>query len=82
LLNLHKGKKPASIAQQAEVSLATVYNIAKRYKQAGKLPDALQERPRSGQPSKFNKVAEAHLAALTCSEPPQGLPVDLPLAGR
>lgn len=72
LLSLYGGKKPGTVAAETGVSLATVYNIANRYKQAGKLPDALQEKPRSGQPSKFDKAAEAHLTALACSEPPEG----------
>jgi putative transposase len=72
LLSLHAGKKPATVAAESGVSLATVYNVANRYKQAGKLQDALQEKARSGQPSKFDKAAEAHLTALACSEPPEG----------
>jgi transposase len=72
LLHLHRGNSPASVAQQAGVSLATVYNVANRYKQTEKLQDALEEKPRSGQPSKFDKAAEARLTALACSEPPEG----------
>jgi putative transposase len=72
LLSLHMGKKPATVAWESGVSLATVYNSANRYKQAAKLQEALKEKPRPGQPSKFDKAAEAHLTALACSEPPEG----------
>lgn len=72
LLSLHEGNKPAVIAEEAGVSVATVYNIANRYKQQGKLEAALQEKPRPGQPSKFDKAAQAQLTALACSEAPQG----------
>lgn len=72
LLSLHASKKPARVALESGVSLATIYNIANRYKQAAKLQDALKEKPRPGHPSKFDKATEAHLTALACSEPPQG----------
>lgn len=72
LLGLHQGVKAEQIALQAEVSLATVYNISARYRQSGKLADALEEKPRSGQPTKFSKAAQAQLTALACSEAPQG----------
>ncbi|GAB2583163.1 helix-turn-helix domain-containing protein [Spirosoma areae] len=33
---------------------------------------ALSEKPRPGQPSKFDKATQAHLTALVCSEAPDG----------
>ncbi len=72
LLGLHQGVNAEQIALQAGVSLATVYNITARYRQSGKLVDALEEKPRSGQPTKFSKAAQAQLTALACSEAPQG----------
>jgi transposase len=72
LLNLHAGKKPAVIAKEIGVSIATVYHIANRYRQQGKLEAALEEKPRPGQPSKFDRAAQAQLTALACSEPPEG----------
>jgi transposase len=72
LLHLHQGKKPAVIAKETGVSIATVYNIANRYRQQGKLEEALQEKPRPGQPSKFDRARQAQLTALACSEPPEG----------
>lgn len=71
LLGLHQGNKPSQVVQQVGVSLATVYNIAKRYEQEG-LDSALREKPRPGQPSKFDKALQAQLTALACSPAPEG----------
>ena len=72
LLGLHMGVKPHQVAGQVGVSLATVYNVAHRYQQSGKLEDALQEKPRSGQPTKFSQAAQAQLTAIACSQAPEG----------
>ncbi len=72
LLGLEQGLKPQQVAQQVGVSLATVYNITARYKESGQLAEALQEKPRSGQPTKFSKAAQAQLTALACSKAPEG----------
>jgi transposase len=71
LLSLHQGKHPKQVVEQVGVSLATVYNIAQRYKQEG-LEAALREKPRPGQPSKFDKALQAQLTALACSPAPEG----------
>nr|WP_185155635.1 helix-turn-helix domain-containing protein [Rudanella paleaurantiibacter] len=71
LLALQEGKTPAAVAQLVGVSPAMVYNIRNRYLAEG-LNVALSEKPRPGQPSKFDKAAQAHLTALACSEAPQG----------
>jgi transposase len=72
LLSLHDGLKPQEVTAKLGVSLATVYNIIARYKENSQLADALQEKPRSGQPTKFSKAAQAQLTALACSEARQG----------
>jgi transposase len=72
LLSLHNGLKPQEVASKVGVSLATVYNILARYKESSQLADALQEKPRSGQPTKFSKAAQVQLTALACSEAPEG----------
>lgn len=72
LLGLHQGNKPEQVVQQVGVSLATVYNIAQRYHQSGSLKSTLTEKPRPGQPSKFDKALQAQLTALACSPAPQG----------
>lgn len=72
LLGLHGGVKPSQLAGQVGVSLATVYNIRARYQESQQLAAALQEQPRSGQPTKFSQAAQAQLTAIACSEAPEG----------
>ena len=71
LLALHQGNTPPAVAQLVSVSSAMVYNIRNRYLAEG-LTAALSEKPRPGQPSKFDKAAQAHLTALACSQAPDG----------
>ena len=71
LLGLHQAETLAAICQQAQVSEATVYNVWTRYEQEG-LASALREKPRPGQPSKFDKALQAQLTALACSPAPEG----------
>lgn len=71
LLALQDGKAPSAVAQLVGVSPAMVYNIRNRYVAEG-LTVALSEKPRPGQPSKFDKATHAHLTALACSEAPNG----------
>lgn len=71
LLQLQQGKTPSAVAQLVSVSLAMVYNIRNRYQAEG-LTVALSEKPRPGQPSKFDKAAQAHLTAIACSQAPDG----------
>ncbi len=71
LLQLQQGKTPSAVAQLVSVSPAMVYNIRNRYLAEG-LTVALSEKPRPGQPSKFDKAAQAHLTAIACSQAPEG----------
>lgn len=71
LLQLQQGKSPSAVAQLVGVSPAMVYNIRNRYLAEG-LRVAMSEKPRPGQPSKFDKAAQAHLTAIACSEAPDG----------
>lgn len=71
LLQLHQGKTPTQVTSLVPVSEATVYNLRKRYLVEG-LTSALNEKPRPGQPSKFDKATQAHLTALACSQAPEG----------
>ncbi len=71
LLALQEGNTPSAVAQLVGVSPAMVYNIRNRYLAEG-LTVALSEKPRPGQPSKFDKATQAHLTALACSEAPDG----------
>ena len=72
LVSLHQGNKPEQVVQQVGVSLATVYNIAQRYESSGSLESVLTDKPRPGQPSKFDKALQAQLTALACSPAPEG----------
>lgn len=71
LLTLQEGKTPAAVAQLVSVSPAMVYNIRNRYLTEG-LTVALSEKPRPGQPGKFDKATHAHLTSLACSQAPDG----------
>lgn len=59
------------VAEAAMVCQGTVCNIKKRYFDGG-LERALHDLPRPGATPKIDGEVEAHLIALTCSEPPQG----------
>ena len=71
LLLLAAGQKVPQIAHQVGVSEATVYNVYHRY-EPGKLSQALEERPRPGQPAKVTPCLEAEVTRIACSEAPEG----------
>ncbi len=64
-------KPDAQIVESLGVCSPTVASIRKRFAQEG-LESALHERPRPGQPIKFDGKAKAHLTALACTDPPEG----------
>lgn len=70
LLHLDKGKQHRAIAEAVGVSLATVYNVHGRYL-SDKL-EALEEKPRPGQPRKVTPQVEAAVTRIACSQAPQG----------
>jgi len=53
------------------VDRKTIYRVRKNYHERG-LEQALQEKPRSGAPSKIDGRLEATLTMLACSDPPEG----------
>lgn len=62
----------AEVAEAAMVSISAVNAIKKRYMERG-LNRALYDKPRPGRPvTKMTGEVEAHLIALTCSDPPAG----------
>jgi transposase len=75
LLLLDRSQGEARTIQQvieaAMVSQGTIYNLKERYFGAG-LDRALYEKPRTGAKPKIDGEVEAHLIALTCSDPPEG----------
>jgi transposase len=75
LLLLDRGqgqkRKLHEIAEAMMTSPGTVSNVKRRYLEGG-LEHGLQDRPRPGAKPKIDGEVEAHLIALTCSEPPEG----------
>ena len=64
-------RKVREVVEAAMVSLGTVSNLKKRYFAEG-LGGALYEKSRPGAKPKIDGEVEAHLIALTCSDPPEG----------
>jgi transposase len=73
LLDRSQGEKRRikDVVEAAMVSQGTVSNLKKRYF-AGGLDGALYDKPRPGAKPKIDGEVEAHLIALTCSDPPEG----------
>lgn len=71
LLLLDKGEIGDSIAEKINVNRDTVYNVKRRYLEQG-LDVALSEKPRPGQPLKYNKKKKAEIIAYACTAPPKG----------
>lgn len=64
-------RKLQEIAAVMLTSMSRVCNIKKRYF-AGGLEESLYDRPRPGAQPKITGEVEAHLIAITCSDPPEG----------
>ena len=60
------------IAEALFICSDTVKEIRRRYVQGG-LEQALRDKPRPGRVPKITGDVEAHLIALACSEPPEGV---------
>lgn len=72
ILLLADERKPDSqIAEALAVAMSTIFEIRRRYAQEG-LEAALNERPRPGQPPKFDGKHRAKITALACSKVPKG----------
>jgi transposase len=69
LLKADEGWKDEQIVAALNCSDSTVERTRKRFVEGG-LPKALNEDPRPGAQRKLDGRGEAHLIALTCSEPP------------
>jgi transposase len=67
----HQGYKPQQVSSLLGISVPTVYNIRKRYREEG-LEQALTEKARPGQPRKVTAQVEAEITAIACSEAPDG----------
>ena len=71
LLAMGAGKARLVVQTEAGISANQYYCLKRRYLAAG-LADALEERPRSGQPPKVTAALEAKITSLACSEAPAG----------
>ena len=71
LLLLGAGKSRQVIEAELGISTSQYWRTRGRYL-AGGLAQALEERPRSGQPPKVTAALEAHITRLACSEAPAG----------
>jgi len=59
------------IANMLNITPKTVSKIKKRYLDEG-LDSALNDKPRSGQPEKYDVDKKTEIIALACSDPPEG----------
>lgn len=71
LLLANKGKRDVEIAEILSISRQTVARVKKKYVKEG-LESALKDKPRSGQPIKYDERKKAEIIALACSNPPEG----------
>ena len=71
LLAMGAGKSRLAVQTAAGISATQYYGLKRRYLSAG-LADALEERPRSGQPPKVTAALEAQITTLACSNAPAG----------
>ncbi len=71
ILMSENGYKDEDIAEILKVGVATIERVRKKFVLYG-LAEALNEKPRSGQPKKIIGKEEAFLIATACSDPPPG----------
>ena len=71
LLRMGAGGSASVVQVQAGISSTQYHRLKRRYLDGG-LTNALEERPRSGQPPKVTPTLEAHITRLACSELPTG----------
>jgi transposase len=71
LLLVNDGMKIKEIAKILGISRDTVTNIKKRYLAEG-LEATLHDKPRPGQPRKYDDEKITEIIALACTDPPKG----------
>ena len=71
LLLLDKGMKNIEISEILNISPDTVTNIKNKYLEGGK-DYAINDKPRTGQPKKYDVEKETEIIALACTDPPEG----------
>lgn len=73
LLLLSEGIGTREIAIKVDVVISTVYEIWNRYLEEGRNAEqAIEEKPRSGQPPKLTPDVKAQITIIACSDPPEG----------
>ena len=72
LLKTEEGWSAPQVAQALDVAEGTVFRIKRRFAEEG-LEGVLQDRPQARRYRKLEDRGEAHLIALACSEPPEGM---------
>lgn len=71
LLLADEGWETGTISKMVKVHRQRIWRIKKRYLKGG-LKSALEEKPRSGQPRKYNERHEAEIIAEACTSAPKG----------
>jgi len=71
LLLADEGWETDTIAKMVKVHRQRIWRIKKRFLKEG-LKSALEEKPRSGQPRKYNERHEAEIIAEACTSAPKG----------
>ena len=71
LLLSNDQKTDQEIANVLDTSLLTVHRVRKRYNEKG-LEGVLEDKARSGAPTKVDARVEAQLSMIACSDPPEG----------
>ena len=71
LLAMGAGQGAAAVQAEVGISVSQYHRLKGRYLGGG-LAQALEERPRSGQPPKVTPALEAQIIRLACSELPTG----------
>ena len=64
---LHKGQKPQSVAEQQMVSVPTIYNWHKLWRESGR--EGLANKPRKGRPAKATEAYCQKLEEVMAKEP-------------
>jgi len=71
LILLDQQETGDSIAEKLNVNRDTVYNVKRRYLKEG-LDTTLFEKPRPGQPIKYDLKKKTEIIAKACTSPPEG----------
>lgn len=71
LLLADQGLSNEEISKMTTIHRQSIWRIKKRYSEEG-LTEALEEKPRSGQPRKYSDTQVAEIIAMACTDPPNG----------